>query len=98
MGLFPAPRRVAPTGMIVRQLNARWGSMSAAGRIVLNRDLIHAPTACIDYVIVHELCHRLHPRHDRAFWRTLSSIMPDWEKRKQRLEQNRLEWNLGLER
>lgn len=91
---LPPRLKREPTGLLVRPLKARWGSMTAAGRMVLNRDLVHAPTNCIDYVIVHELCHRHYPRHDRAFWRALSGVMPDWQKHKQRLEEERLEWNL----
>jgi predicted metal-dependent hydrolase len=85
--LFPDPELVRPIGMIVRQLSNRWGSMSRAGRLVLNRRLIQAPTWCIDYVIVHELCHRLHANHGPHFEQLLERIMPDWRKRKLRLEQ-----------
>lgn len=94
LGRLPPRLKSEPAGLLVRPLKARWGSMTASGRMVLNRDLIHAPVGCIDYVIVHELCHRHYPRHDRSFWRALSSVMPDCEKRKQRLEEERLEWTL----
>lgn len=70
-------KRVAPTGMLIRQMKTRWGSMTSSGKIVLNRSLLHAPVACIDYVIAHELCHRLHANHTRAFWKTLRRAMPD---------------------
>lgn len=85
--LFPDPEAVRPVGLIVRSLSARWGSMTAARRLVLNRRLIQAPTPCIDYVIAHELCHVLHPHHGPEFRRMLEFVMPDWEKRKLRLEQ-----------
>ena len=89
---LPSRLKSESAGLLVRRLKARWGSMTVSGRMVLNRDLIHAPIGCIDYVIVHELCHRRYPRHDRSFWRALSSAMPDWQKRKQRLEDERREW------
>jgi predicted metal-dependent hydrolase len=85
--LFPDPEVVHPIGMIVRQLSNRWGSMSPAGRLVLNYRLIQAPTWCIDYVIVHELCHRIYANHGPHFEQLLERIMPDWEERKLRLEQ-----------
>lgn len=85
--LFPDPETVRPVGMIVRKLTSRWGSMSLAGRIVLNRRLVEAPIPCIDYVIVHELCHRVHDHHGPEFWRLLSRLMPDWNRRKTKLEQ-----------
>lgn len=83
---FAEPETIRPTGLIVRQLAQRWGSMSPAGRLLLNRRLIQAPVDAIDYVITHELCHRTEPHHGRAFFDLLERVMPDWEKRKERLE------------
>ncbi|MEZ5745346.1 MAG: M48 family metallopeptidase [Paracoccaceae bacterium] len=64
----------------------RWGSMSPAGRLLLNRRLVQAPVDAIDYVITHELCHVAEPHHGTAFFELLYKVMPDWERRKQRLE------------
>lgn len=75
-----------PPRIIVRAMLSRWGSMSPAGTITLNSQLIRAPRACIEYVITHELCHLTHRDHDASFYRLLGQVMPDWEKRKQRLE------------
>ena len=69
-----------------RRMKKRWGSCSAGGVILLNTELVKAPIHCIDYVIIHELCHLVHPHHDRGFYRLLRRILPDWEKRKERLE------------
>lgn len=77
---------VTPTGLIVRQMAGRWGSMSPGGRLVLNRRLIQAAAHEIDYVIVHELCHRRFHHHGPEFYKLLSRVMPDWEKRKTSLE------------
>ncbi|MCW3054840.1 MAG: metal-dependent hydrolase, partial [Chthonomonadales bacterium] len=52
----------------------------------LNIDLVRAPRACIDYVILHEICHLVHPNHSREFYKLLGAIMPDWRTRKMRLE------------
>ena len=60
--------------------------MSPAGRLLLNRRLIEAPVDAIDYVITHELCHIAEPHHDAPFFDLLERVMPDWERRKQRLE------------
>jgi predicted metal-dependent hydrolase len=73
--------------LFIRQFAKRWGSLTAAGKISLNRDLIRAPYICIDYVITHELCHLKHPDHSKNFYDFLSSVMPDWVERKQKLEQ-----------
>jgi predicted metal-dependent hydrolase len=84
---FPAPEDFRPKGLIVRQLRQRWGSMSPAFRLLLNRRLIQAPLDAIDYVITHELCHIAVPHHGPEFFDLLDRILPDWPQRKQRLEQ-----------
>ena len=70
----------------IRHLAKRWGSLTPKGKIILNQDLIRADLSCIDYVIVHELCHLKHPNHSKRFYDFLSQVMPDWKSRKQRLE------------
>jgi len=84
---FPDPEAVRPTGIVVRHLANRWGSMTGAGRLVINRRLIEAPVHSIDYVILHELCHRIHPHHGPEFWALVETLMPDWRKWKDRLEE-----------
>ena len=72
----------------LRQMAKRWGSAGRNGKIALNPELIHVPAPCIDYVIVHEICHLRHPAHDQAFFRLLGSLLPSWRKIKQRLEES----------
>jgi len=70
----------------VKPMTRRWGSCSKTGTITLNTDLVKAPLHCIDYVIIHELCHlRIHD-HSPAFFRMLGRCMPDWQQRKERLD------------
>lgn len=69
-----------------RFMKRRWGSYSSNGIITFNIELIKTPIDCIDYVIVHELCHLVHPNHDKTFYRLMESILPDWRRRKERLE------------
>ena len=86
LGLFPTPDAFRPKGLIIRQTRQRWGSMSPSGRLLLNRRLVQAPIDTVDYVITHEICHMAEPHHGVAFFQLLEKVMPDWERRKQRLE------------
>jgi hypothetical protein len=70
----------------LQKMQKRWGSCTPKRSIILNTELIKAPPQCIDYVIVHELCHlRIHG-HSETFFRLLTACMPDWRIRKRRLE------------
>lgn len=86
LGLFPNSELFRPERLTVRAMNKRWGSMSPAGHLLLNRRLVQAPVPTIDYVITHELCHVAQQNHGAAFYKLLEEVMPDWELRKQRLE------------
>jgi predicted metal-dependent hydrolase len=72
--------------LIIRQMHKRWGSYTNAGNIVLNVDLVRASPLLIDYVICHELAHAFYPDHGKGWCDLLSTVMPDWESRKARLE------------
>ncbi len=74
-------------GLMVKQMTRRWGSYShKTNRVILNRELIKAATRHIDYVIIHELCHLTHRKHNRAFYELLVSKLPQWQRLKTELE------------
>lgn len=71
----------------IRQMEKRWGSCTAEGKILLNLRLIQAPKELIDYVVTHELCHLLEHHHGAAFYALLDRVMLDWRARRQRLNE-----------
>jgi len=70
----------------VRSMSKRWGSFLNKEQIALNPKLIHTPKECIDYVIVHELCHMKYKDHSKKFWDFLEEKYPKWQKVKDKLE------------
>jgi predicted metal-dependent hydrolase len=77
---------VEPKGLYIQNMPKRWGSCTPKGKIILNPELIKAPRGCIEYVIIHELCHLIHHDHTRKFFDLQTKEMPGWEKWKERLE------------
>ena len=79
----------------IKTLESRWGScLVQKGVVTVNRRLLAAPRCCIEYVVLHELCHFIHPNHSVKFYALLSALMPDWKERKKLL--NRTMADIGL--
>lgn len=71
----------------IRKMVSKWGSCQPSrGVITLNSKLIEYPRICIEYVVMHEFCHFIHPNHSKDFYTFLSVMMPDWKYRKDVLE------------
>ena len=70
----------------VKKMEKRWGSLSAKGQLTLNTNLIQTPKECIEYVVIHELCHLIHHDHGTEYYKLLDRALPDWMKRKHKLE------------
>ncbi|WP_081695457.1 SprT family zinc-dependent metalloprotease [Psychromonas sp. SP041] len=70
----------------VMAMKKQWGSCSTKGNLMLNPHLIKAPKECIDYVILHELCHIEEHNHSDKFWRLLTQVMPNWKEVKSKLD------------
>jgi hypothetical protein len=70
----------------IREMKKRWGSFLNKDKILLNPKLISMPKECIDYVIVHELCHLKYKNHDKRFFELFNKKFPKWERVKDKLE------------
>ena len=73
---------------MLRRMRTHWGSCTRSGHLTLNPLLVQAPKDCIDYVLIHELCHLAEFNHARNYYSLLGRILPDWKVRRARL--NRL--------
>lgn len=69
----------------LRRMKSKWASISTAGRLTLNTDLLGIPRELGEFVIVHELVHLLMPNHGKVFKGFLHAYMPDWERREGQL-------------
>lgn len=72
----------------IRNQKSRWGSCSGKGNLNFNCLLVKMPPAVLDYVVVHELCHRLEMNHSKAFWALVETYMPNYKIYKKWLKDN----------
>lgn len=76
-------------GMItVRNQRTRWGSCSARGNLNFNCLLMKTPPEVLDYVVVHELCHRKEMNHSPRFWSEVERVLPEYKKARKWLKDN----------
>ena len=84
---------VAKPQLRIRDMDTRWGScLAKKGIITLNKRLLEVPRNCIEYVVMHELCHLVHPNHSKQYYQFLTMMMPDWKQRKEALDKYALYW------
>ena len=73
--------------VLVHPQKSRWGSCSATGKVTLNTLLVLFPPEVVDYVILHELCHKFEMNHSERFRQKMDELCPDWQSRDVRLRQ-----------
>lgn len=72
----------------IRNQKSRWGSCSSGGNLNFNCLLMLTPPEVIDYVVVHELCHRLEMNHSCYFWTEVERTLPEYRKYRKWLKTN----------
>ncbi len=70
----------------IRKQKSLWGSCSAKGNLNFNCLLMMTPEDVIDYVVVHELCHRKQMNHSKVFWNEVGKVLPDYNERRKKLK------------
>lgn len=72
----------------IRNQKTRWGSCSSKGNLNFNCFLMMAPPDVIDYVVVHELCHRKQMNHSKEFWDEVASVCPEYKEARNWLKEH----------
>ena len=72
----------------IRRQKTRWGSCSREGNLNFNCLLMMAPPEVLDYVVIHELCHRIEMNHSARFWAQVEKVMPQYRVPKKWLKEH----------
>lgn len=91
-----APMGVTYSRITIRGQKTRWGSCSRKGNLSFNWRLALAPPAVVDYVIIHEMAHRLHMDHSRQFWQAVARHCPGWQAHRRWLKEHEAELYTAL--
>ncbi len=70
----------------IRNQRTRWGSCSSKGNLNFNYKLYYMPKELMDYVIIHELAHRVYMNHSKEFWSLVGNYCPDYQRCRQKLK------------
>ncbi|MBR2187880.1 MAG: M48 family metallopeptidase, partial [Eubacterium sp.] len=86
---YYAPKVGVTYGRItIRNQRSKWGSCSSKGNLNFNCLLMLAPDEVVDYVVVHELCHRIEMNHSKAFWELVERVLPDYRSSRKWLKEH----------
>ncbi|WP_432737406.1 M48 family metallopeptidase [Maridesulfovibrio sp. FT414] len=85
---------VKPSNIRIMELKHRWASCSRNGALNFHWKCMMAPLLILDYIVVHELAHLIHPRHTSAFWNEVDKVLPDYFERKEWLKKRGAEMDL----
>jgi hypothetical protein len=68
-----------PCRIVVRRMKSRWASCTPKGTITINTLARHLPNHLVSYIIYHEICHIIEPRHNKAFWACIQKHCPNYK-------------------
>ena len=75
-----------PKSVTVRKMK-NWGNCKKDGRITLNLNLAKKDDECLEYVMIHELCHLIEFNHGKEFKKLMDEFCPKWKEIKKRLNE-----------
>lgn len=78
--------KVKPLDIRVKEQQKRWASCTSKNELLFNWRCVMAPSYVLDYIVVHEMCHMIHMNHSKEFWDLVTSILPDYGRRKEWLK------------
>ena len=76
-----------PAKVTVKTMKTRWGSCSSDGKISINFNIIYHDMECLEYVVIHELCHLKHMNHSKDFWTLVEKYCPDRKRIRKQLNE-----------
>jgi len=85
---------VTVTSISIKSRKSQWGSCDSNGNLTFSWRLVMARPEAIDYVVIHELCHRKYMDHSKKFWNEVQKYMPDFKVQKQWMEENAMNLNI----
>lgn len=83
-----------PTDIKVKEQKKRWASCTSNNELLFNWRCVMAKSTALDYIVVHEMCHMYYMNHSQEFWDLITSVMADYEVRKEWLRDYGIRMNL----
>lgn len=79
--------RIEPKAVSFSNSKGRWGACNSHGKILLNWRIIMLPPQCIDYVLIHELCHLIEMNHSGRFWNLVQTFLSNYQESREQLRE-----------
>ena len=88
LSLWQSRLQVEVSSWRLRVMKTCWGVCHTGKRTISFNTLLGAKSEeCIEYIVLHELCHLLEPGHNKRFYSFMDAFMPDWRERKKKFNE-----------